>query len=228
MKRLPPIFAWSCALASCAVLGAAPARAVGTVFFTSDGVTQATANQAGVPVVTPSTAQPVPGLDKDDVLQSLDPSTFAAGAPATVTSNWSLRNDTGANLQNLFMIFLSPDPVVYQDGSATSLPYAPDDIGLDLSGASWTIFAVVHNSIPVYYPAVSLGNLANGATSQSFPLHYVLDNPQVFTESFNYELGMPKWNLTFITTGAPIPEPSTACLVLLGLLAIAGGHHKRS
>jgi hypothetical protein len=26
----------------------------------------------------------------------------------------------------------------------------------------------VHNSIPVYYPAVSLGNLANGATSASF------------------------------------------------------------
>jgi hypothetical protein len=236
MKRLP-LFLWlrsmlaPAALFAALAMCSAPANAVGTVFFDQvvalGGVTQTTANNAGVPVVTPA-GQPVPGLDQDDILQSLDASTLAVGATATVTSNWSVHNDTGASLQNLYMIFLQPDPVVYQDGQATSLAYAPDDIGINLAGASWSIFAVVRNSIPVYYPAVSLGNLANGATSPSFPLNYVLDNPQVFTESFNYELGMPKWNLTFITTGTPIPEPSTACLVILGLLAIASRRHKRA
>ena len=86
------------------------------------------------------------------------------------------------------------------------------------------ILQVDVNSIPVYYPAVSLGNLANGANA-AFPLFYVLDNPQVFSESFNFELGMPKWTLSFVAV--PIPEPASGLLVLVGLLGIAGGRRKR-
>jgi hypothetical protein len=236
MKHLPLRWCLVSAGLVAVLAGApAPASAVGTVFFdqvdfglgAGRGSTQATANNAGVPVVAPVSPRPVTGLDQEDIARSLDLSTLSIGATAQITSNWTFHNDTGTTLQNLYLVFFQPEPVIFLDGEATSRPYAADDIGIDLSGASWSIFTVVQNSIPVYYPAVSLGTLANGADAR-FPLHYVLDNPQVFTESFNFELGMPKWNLGFITTGTPIPEPATAWLVLIGLLAIARGRHKRS
>jgi PEP-CTERM motif-containing protein len=240
MKRLPSIIALRCALAACSLLGAlaaspSPANSLPTVFFDREdfglgagvGMTQATANNAaaaGIPIVQPVGAQSV--LSAPEVIQSLDPSTLSIGATATITSNWTIANDTGTSLQDLYLVFLQPEPTIYLDGQAQPITYAAANVGIDLSGGNWVILAVELNSIPVYYPAVSLGSLVNGANAP-FPLHYVLNNPQVFSEFFNYELGMPKWNLAFVT-GTPIPEPSTACLVLLGLLAIASGRHKRS
>jgi hypothetical protein len=227
-------------LAAGGLLGAlaassSPAIASPTVFFDREdfgrgagiGMTQTTASNAtaaGVPILQSSGTRPV--TSGPELIQALDLSTLRIGTTATITSNWTLVNDTGADLQNLYLVFLKPDPTIYLGGEATPVTYAPANVGIDLAGANWAILPVELNSIPVYYPAVSLGSLANGADT-SFPLHYVLNNPQVFSGSFNFELGMPKWNLAFVT-GTPIPEPSTVSLVLIGLLAIAGGRHKRS
>jgi hypothetical protein len=233
--RLSPITALRSAFVAGGLLGAlasSPSNALPTVFFDREdfgrgagiGMTQTTANNAigaGIPTVPPSP----PVTSAPELIQALDLSTLRIGATATITSTWRIVNDTGANLQNLYLVFLKPEPTIYLGGEATPVTYAPANVGIDLAGGNWGILPVELNSIPVYYPAVSLGNLANGA-DVSFPLHYVLNNPQVFSESFNFELGMPKWNLAFITV--PVPEPSTAWLVLVGLLAIARGRHRRA
>src|SRR5206468_11635907 len=99
-----------------------------------------------------------------------------------------------------------------------SVTYDPSNVGLTL-GANWVILKLDAAGIPVYYPAVTLGTLPNGAAA-AFPLFYTLKDPQVFNQPFNDDLGMPAWTLLFLT-GTPIPEPSTGLLVATGLLGIA-------
>ena len=186
--------------------------------------TAASADAAGVPIVQPVGFQLHSDLDENDIGQALDPASLVTfGAPTisslTITSTWTVHNDTGAGLSNLYLVF--ERPVANGD-----VVYAPSDVGLTL-GNEWVILQVVAGATPVYYPAVSLGNLANGANTD-FPLFYTLHNPpQGFSQTnFNYELGMPKWSLFFVS--APIPEPASGVLVLIGLLGIAGGRRKRS
>ncbi len=237
-------------------LAPAPASAVSfTVFYdranfgfgAGYGVSQTTAqsaNGAGIPIVQFS------GLEQWDpdtlpVNHDLDESTLVlptpvGSAPATVTSNWSATNQTGVNsgaqTQTLYLVYQRPiTNAILLDGQSQNVTYDPADVGLTLrfgeGGLDWVILQVSSNpfdpgSIPVYYPAVSLGTLANGATA-AYPLFYTLDNPQVFQENFNYELGMPKWTLSF-TSAAPIPEPSSGLLMLVGLLGIARARRKHS
>jgi len=191
------------------------------------GVSQATANSAqtaGVPIIQPGGLRPLSAAGSPEIGQSI--ASVALGDPANITENWSALNDTGASLQNLYLLFMQPEPgTITLAGQSQSVTYEPADVGLTL-GADWVIFQVDVNSNSVYYPAVSLGNLANGANA-AFPLFYVLDDPQVFREPFptaNYELGMPKWKVSFVV----IPEPASGVLVLFGLLGIVGGRRNRS
>jgi hypothetical protein len=191
------------------------------------GVTQATANSAatngGIQI---NQVANVPGWSPTGlpVTHAVDPSTLflpvpVGSAPATINSNWNGLNQTGNNSggvpQNLYLVFMRPNPT----GSA---PYEPSDIGLTLQssvgGFDWVILqAPLAGGNAVYYPAVSLGTLANGA-SAAFPLLYNLDNPQVFTEDFNFVLGLPEWSLGFVAV--PIPEASTGLLLVSGLLVL--------
>ncbi len=231
MRRLAPISGLRWVIAASGLLGAlaaspSPARALATVFWDASlGVSQATAtnaNTAGVPVRSPVGSQPVAA---PDITRAIDLSTLAVGSTANVTSNWTLSNNTGTTLQDLYLVFLKPLPnTIFLDGNPQPVTYDPADVGATI-GSNWVIFQLELNSIPVYYPAVSVGTLANGANAV-FPLHYVLDNPQVFTESFNYQLGLPKWDLTFVSV--PVPEPASGVLVLAGLVGIARSRRKRS
>jgi len=232
MKSVLPIFRLF-AVAVCVV--AAPAGAAPFTAFwdraafgslpAGYGVSETTANNArvaGLPFVQPP-GQPL--SDAPDIQHALDPSSLLIGGPATITSNWSVFNDTGSTLENLYAVFVRPVPAtIILNGQSQGVTYDPSDVGLTL-GSNWVIMQVVGGSNTVYYPAVSLGTLANGAAA-AFPLFHVLDNPQVFSESFNYELGMPKWTVTF--TAVPVPEAASGVLVLFGLLAIAVGRRKRS
>jgi len=178
--------------------------------------------------------------------------TPVGSAPATITSNWSatntapgLNNGTGP-LQNLYLAFQQPiTSQITVNAQPQSVTYAPSDVGLTLTPANWVIFQVdVGSSIPVdpsskcpvtvasndncvYYPAVSLGTLPYGAAA-GFSLLYTLKNPQeqLFTEPFNYQLGMPEW--TLLSTSAVVPEPTPGLLLLVGLLVVAGGRRYRS
>jgi hypothetical protein len=188
------------------------------------GVSQAMANAAGVPIRSAVGVGLLSLAASPEIAdRTIDLSSVRLGPPATLTANWNVINDTGTSLQDLYLVFERPTPgTITLSGESETVTYAPDDVGLTL-GSDWVIFRVDVNSIPVYYPAVSLGNLANGA-NVAFPLPHVLDNPQVFREPLNLELGMPKWTVFFVT----VPEPASGVLVLFGLLAIAGGRHKRS
>jgi hypothetical protein len=237
-------------------LASAPAHAASfTVFwdreafggFTSGyGVTQTTAqnaSSAGIPIVNVSSVSAKPSTLV--VQNTLDESTltppFPIGAgPATITSNWSATNNTGINSggtpQNLYLVFERPGTnTIDLNGQPQSVTYNPADVGLTLGndgnglGVDWVILQVpVAGGNSVYYPAVSLGTLPNGALPLNFQLFYTLNNPQVFTENFNYLLGMPLWSLDFASITAPIPEPSSGVLMLVGLLGIARCRRQRS
>ena len=230
MKRVPRIF-WP--LAFVLFFVAAPAGALpGTVFWDGPtlaagpgfGVTAATAANAGVPILPGANFQLVPTLTRDSIDQALNPATLVtAGAPTitslTITSTWTVLNDTQTPLQNLYLVFERP----CANGSCV---YNPSDVGLTL-GSNWVILQGVASGIPLYYPAVSLGSLASGA-DVDFQLFYALRNPpqELSLPNINLELGMPAWSLFFVS--APIPEPASGLLVLFGLLGIAGGRRKRS
>jgi hypothetical protein len=236
-------------------LVSAPAHAASfTVFWDREafggfpsgyGLTETTAlnaNSAGIPILSIAAASLQALPSSVPVNHVLDESTlsppFPIGAgPATITSNWSATNNTGTNAggtpQTLYVVYERP---ITNDEHSPPVTYNPADVGITLtndgngSGVDWVIFQIpVAGGNSVYYPAVSLGTLADGATA-AFPLFYTLNNPQVFTvpQSFNYELGMPKWSLDFVSITAPIPEPSSGVLMLVGLLGIAGGRRKRS
>jgi hypothetical protein len=236
-------------------LASAPAHAASyTVFWdradfgygAGYGVSAATAqsaNSAGIPTVRVASLLPQPSTLVVD--HTLDPTTLnppypVGSGPATITSNWSATNGTGINApgappQTLYLVYERPiTNTIDVNGQPQAVTYAASDVGLTLSndgngsGVDWVILQVpVANNGSVYYPAVSLGTLANGAAA-AFPLFYTLNNPQVFRENFNYELGMPKWSLDFVSIPAPIPEPSSGLLMLIGLLGIAGGRRKHS
>jgi hypothetical protein len=234
-----------------ALLGVAPAYAVQTTvywdradfgFGAGYGVSQTTAqtaNAAGIQIIS------LPNLlTKPDSLvveNDLDENSLvlpsSSTKPATIRSDWTATNGTGITNQNLYLVYVRPvTNTIEVDGAQHTYTYDPDDVGLRLSsgegGLDWVILQVPSNpvdpnSTPVYYPAVSLGILGNGAAAD-FALHYSLLNPQVFDGSTQDVLGLPKWTLAFYSTAAPIPEPSSGVLMLVGLLGIARARRKHS
>ena len=228
------------------LLGVAPAIAASfTVFWdrTDFGfgpgygvspTTAANASAAGIPVVSLASLQPLP--DSLPVSHTLDDSSLVLppSGPATITSDWSGTNNTGITDQTLYIVYVRPvtDTIVLS-GQQHTVAYDPADVGLTLNASDgWVLLQVpsdpvVPNSIPVYYPAVSLGTLANGGVAD-YQLFYTLKNPQVFQGTSNDELGMPKWSLAFSSNSAPIPEPSSGLLMFIGLVGIARARRKRS
>ena len=222
------------ALGGVLALVGAPARAATIPVYWDGaggyGVTQTTAqaaNTAGIPIVT------MPGLQTQPaslvVNHNLSEGTFNPGNPATVQSDWSATNNTGITNQNLYLVFSSPTP----NATVTEAK----DVGLVLSSgvsgrADWVIVQVPSNlldpnSIPVYYPAVSLGTLGSGGVAD-FKLYYSLFDLQISQGAELDEGALPQWNLAFFSTAAPIPEPSSGLLMFVGLLGIARARRKHS
>ena len=217
-----------------ALLGTAPAGAATIPVYWDgaggDGVSQTTAQSAsaaGIPIVA------MPGLQTKPATLVVDHNliegTFNPGNPATVQSDWSATNNTGINNQNLYLVFSRPTP----NATVTE----EKDVGLVLSSgvsgrADWVIVQVPSNlldpnSIPVYYPAVSLGTLGSGGAAD-FKLYYSLFDLQIGQGTQIDEVGLPQWNLAFFSTAAPIPEPSSGLLMFVGLLGIARARRKHS
>jgi hypothetical protein len=218
----------------------------GSLVGTGFGVSQTTAQSAqaaGIPLV-PVTS--VIGLPPAITIgQTLDESTLNPAYPiglgtATVTSNWTATNTgytDGSTTLNRYLVFEHPmTNTILVNGQPQDVTYAPTDVGLTLSndgngsGADWIILSLpVAGGNTLYYPAVSLGTLPIGGSSD-FPLLYALKNAgsHVFQENFNYQLGMPKWSLDLASLPATVPEPSTGALMIMGLLAIVKGRRKRS
>jgi hypothetical protein len=219
-----------------ALLGTAPARAVTTpVYFdradfgfgdgwgVSDTTAQA-ANAAGIPIVATTTETWSPATLPVD--HNVSEGSFNAGNPSTIQSNWSAINNTGINDENLYLVFARPTPNAFVTEH--------EDVGLVLSSgesgrADWVIVQVQldQSGNSVYYPAVSLGTLGAGAAA-NFKLYYSLFDLQISQGTELDEVGLPQWNLAFFSTAAPIPEPSSGVLMLVGLLGIARARRHRA
>ena len=256
MTRSPAIHLLRSILAASVLFvlaGLAPAYAASfTVFWDAPdlgygvgaGVTQATALSAaaaGIPIVANADFQTWTAA-KIPVTHDLDESSLAVTTGhATVTSNWSATNaiaglnDGSAAERTLYLIYAQPvADTLLLDGVQHNIAYDPSDVGLTLSygagGTDWVILQVpiASSGNSLYLPAVSLGTLDYNAAPAQFSLFYSLDNPQVFQGQSIDILGLPKWNLAYFTSAAPIPEPSTALLLIIGLVAIARGRPERS
>jgi len=215
--------------------------------FPGYGVSAATAQSAaaaGIPLL-PFTGvmlndQLTPGEPHVATTNDLIEASVVIPAPAgtgiaTASSSWTGTNQTPVNsgvgpLEQLYLVFASPETnTITINGQPTDVTYDPRDVGLTLSfaegGADWAILQIPSNPLdpasdPVYYPAVALGTLGVGE-SAPFSLFYQLENPQVFLEPFNFELGLPRWNLYYASSSMMVPEPSTALLLALGLTSLA-------
>ena len=191
------------------------------------GVSQATkdaADLAGIEVVELSPLKPNSLIVNHDLIEA----SFDPGNPATIDSQWSVTNNTGLIQQNAYLVFERPDPNQFVlEERDTGLLLSSGEPGLD-----WVILQTPSNpldpsSIPMYYPAVSLGTLGIGET-KNFMLHYSLYDLQVSKGTDIDEVELPQWSLTFHSTAVPSPEPSSGLLMFIGLLGIARARRKHS
>jgi hypothetical protein len=235
-----------------ALLGTAPARAVtSTVYWdradfgfgAGIGVSAATATGSGIPIVDVVREDLRPNtLPTTDTL-SQGVVTPLSGGGVAVTQQWTAANNVGGlndggganENQILYLVYAQPDASTLElDGQLHNVEYDPADVGLSITngegGADWVIFRTIATTgDTMYLPAVSLGTLAYGADPVHYSLSYRLQHPQVFQGDSIDKLGVPSWNLAFITRpAAPIPEPTSGLLMMMGLLAISHIRRKRS
>jgi PEP-CTERM putative exosortase interaction domain len=235
-----------------ALTASTPARAASfTVFWdradygfgAGIGVSEATAtnaSNAGIPIVSLSglAGNTLP-VDHDLTETSL---VLPPSGPATITSGWSATNNVtdlnnpanpSSTTETLFLVYAHPTTnTIVVDNVSHAVTYAPSDVGLTLTygagGDNWVIIKtpIASTTDYAYLPAVSLGTLPFGE-HDDFSLFYTLKNPKVFQGQASDDLGLPKWELAFVSTAAPIPEPSSGLLMFVGLLGIARARRKR-
>ena len=199
------------------------------------GVSQATASSAtaaGIPIVQlagPPSLVPATLPSDLEIDPTLDRSLATVGAtPATITSNWTVANDTGTtSLQNLYLVFLQPEPAIIWTARRSPSPTTRPMSGSRSAGGRLgdPPGSMTETRFPCTTPPSRWATWPTARTlhSRSSTRSTI---PRCSARPFNFELGMPKWNLVLRPT--PIPEPSSGLLVLLGLLGIAGGRRKRS
>lgn len=230
------------ALALSALLLAAPASALPIdVFYDGPGgigvssATRDAAMAAGIPLVSGTLESAAPY----GTTQVFDSQSIRFGLPTTGTENWTLTNGTQQDRVDIYLVFATPlDNSVDFRKRSEPVVYDPNDVGLTLrNGEGGTDWVILETPVPgatptgfesnlVYFPAVSLGSLASGETSDVFQLDYVLQNPQIFIQKKFVELGVPTWRIFTVST--PVPEPSTVLLIACALGALVLGGRGRA
>ena len=202
------------AVLSALLAGAAPALASPIVYFVADGfgipeadALAAAEGEGGVPLLT-GALQPAAGqLDVTDqqVLTSELSDVPSFGTPNRADSLWSVDNVSGAELADAWLVFYAP--LTYTGGTA----------GLELDPAGWGICRADFGEERFYYPAVRLGDLADGASAQALVHHVVAEE----LERRGLELLLPQYAVGVASEPAAAPEPGALVLLGLGLGALA-------
>jgi hypothetical protein len=145
--------------------------------------------------------------------------------PFIADSTWTVTNQTGRDLDSLFLIF-----------TRVSLAGGYPDIPVALDGNLIQILEYTAGASTYWFAMVSLGALgdgdANDATpgeapqSTQFTMRYIVGGDMPFTG--NVQVMPPIGVYGLERVGAPIPEPATALLMASGLVALAMAKRSRA
>jgi hypothetical protein len=235
---------WLCRLAAALFgLGALPAAAVPVdVFFQGPssfglGETQALAANAssGVPIIDSlALVGPVTGTLQAN--PSFTPtSSLTSPTENRATSSWNVSNVSPSDLAGAIYLLFTNTPAFTKDG--VFIDYTDSNVGLSIDEAlGWAIVKSVDPSLGAfYYPAILLdrsvsdplnGFLGSSETSASFDVKYVVKQALVAAPAGSTEFQLPKLNVGM--GFSPVPEPGTAVLVALGVLALSARRLLRS
>jgi hypothetical protein len=197
-----------------------------TVFFTGPGglgISQSDAeflrDDFGIPLFPAASVDELNemlSIDSVDFDQSDDLTPFPPTATGTsfAETAWTVRNVSGEPLiGDLFFAFGS---VVNQfEFEGETIRYGDDEVALIIpADQSWEI---VLSPGGFYYPALSTGSLPISGLSDAFPVWIRIDGGLETSAPNRYVL--PRFVVGSAFT--PIPEPSSALLLALGLAAVA-------
>jgi hypothetical protein len=188
------------------------------------GIDAATAQALGYisPPVYDFQAQTSAGLV--DVLrilsQDVDESSLILGETPSVTSNWTVANNVGQDLLGTtWLLFTTVDSFVLETSQGPlEIGYDPFNVGLRIDlEQGWSIVKTTDSELgDLYYPAITLGTLlAND--ERRFGVTYLSDG--ALQQGDPDQLALPRLRLAIAFR--PIPEPGTAVLVAVGLIALA-------
>jgi hypothetical protein len=151
------------------------------------------------------------------------------------TSSWNVDNVSSFDLAGAtYLLFTHTDPFT-KDG--VLIDYADANVGLTIDEAlGWVIVKTVDPTLGAfYYPAILLdrsvsdplnGFLGSGMTSASFDVAYVVKQALVVAP-----IGSTEYQLPELQVGmgfSAVPEPGTATLLALGVLALSARRLRRS
>jgi hypothetical protein len=204
-----------------------------TVFFTGTGgfgISQSDAlflgSELGIPLFPVSSVDELNEMlsvsdidfDQEDDLIPFPPTTTG---PSFADTEWTVQNVSADPLiGDLFFVFAS---VVNQfEFEGETISYGDDEVALIIpDDRSWEILLTTSG---FYYPAVRIASLPTNGLSDAFPVRFHIDGGLETTAPNRYVLPQLLVGSAF----TPIPEPSSALLLALGLAAIAARRSRHS
>lgn len=162
-------------------------------------------------------------------------STLTSDTENRATSSWTVDNVSSSDLAGAtYLLFTHTDPFT-KDG--VLVDYTDSNVGLTIDEAlGWVIVKSVDPTLGAfYYPAILLdrsasdplnGFLGSGMTSASFDVKYIVTQALTAAPAGSMEFQLPELQVGM--GFSPVPEPGTATLVALGVLALSARRLRRS